>query len=302
MKTHSTARLTFGLGLRKPHYQDFLAGDGPDAVVPVDFVEVISENFMVAGGRPRDILRRVRARHAVALHGVSLRSARRKGWTRTICARCASSSTRSSPSSFPTTCAGRARPASIRTTSCPALYPRGTGRCLRQYRPRAGHSGAGAGGREPVELPAIFPADWSEWDFIAELAARTGCELLLDLNNVHVSATNHGFSVVDYLAGIPMARVRQIHLAGHSQGRELLIDTHDQPVADPVWALLAHVAPALEDVAVMIERDDAIPPLPELLAELDHARALCHLPARWRPGNGPERISGRLPRLADPIR
>jgi uncharacterized protein (UPF0276 family) len=77
-----------------------------------------------------------------------------------------------------------------------------------------------------------------------------------------------------------MARVRQIHLAGHSQGRELLIDTHDQPVADPVWALLAHVAPALEDVAVMIERDDAIPPLPELLAELDHARALCHLPAR----------------------
>jgi uncharacterized protein (UPF0276 family) len=72
MKTHSTARLTFGLGLRKPHYQDFLAGDGPDAVVPVDFVEVISENFMVAGGRPRDILRRVRARHAVALHGVSL--------------------------------------------------------------------------------------------------------------------------------------------------------------------------------------------------------------------------------------
>lgn len=281
MKTHSTARLTFGLGLRKPHYQDFLAGDGPDAVVPVDFVEVISENFMVPGGRPRDILRRVRARHAVALHGVSLSLGAAQGvdldYLRTL-----------------RQLVDEIEPFIVSDHLCwtgtagfnshdllPLPY---THEALAVACANIGRAQDILGRSLVVENPSSYlqfsPADWSEWDFIAELAARTGCALLLDLNNVHVSATNHGFSVVDYLAGIPMARVRQIHLAGHSQGRELLIDTHDQPVADPVWALLAHVAPALEDVAVMIERDDAIPPLPELLAELDHARALCHQPAR----------------------
>ena len=94
------------------------------------------------------------------------------------------------------------------------------------------------------------------------------------MNNVFVSATNHGFDAIAYLDGVPHDRVRQIHLAGHSQGQQLLIDTHDKPVPASVWDLYAHIVPRLGSVATMIERDDAIPPLPELLAELATARRI----------------------------
>lgn len=114
----------------------------------------------------------------------------------------------------------------------------------------------------------------SEWEFIAAMAKRTGCELLLDVNNVFVSASNHGFDALAFLDGIPAERVRQVHLAGHSQGRGLLIDSHDSPVCAGVWELYAQAMARLGPVATMIERDDEIPPLVELLQELGMARAL----------------------------
>jgi uncharacterized protein (UPF0276 family) len=114
----------------------------------------------------------------------------------------------------------------------------------------------------------------TEWEFLDAMCARTGCELLLDVNNIFVSASNHGFDPLAYLAGIPAQRVRQIHLAGHSQGRELLIDTHDKPVAEAVWSLYAAALERVGPVATMIERDDDIPPLADLLAELDIARGI----------------------------
>ena len=118
----------------------------------------------------------------------------------------------------------------------------------------------------------------SEWEFLAELSRRTGCYLLLDVNNIYVSASNHGFDAIAFLDGIPADRVRQIHLAGHSDGRDgLLIDTHDHPVPDGVWSLYAAALERLGPVATMIERDDDIPELPVLIAELDYAR---HLSAR----------------------
>lgn len=129
-----------------------------------------------------------------------------------------------------------------------------------------------------IENPSTYIAfdsqTMSEWAFLNELCARTGCGLLLDINNVFVSATNHGFDPITYLDGIPDGRVRQVHLAGHSQGSAMMIDTHDSPVPPAVWDLYAHALPRLGPVATMIERDDAIPPLHELLAELDHARAI----------------------------
>jgi uncharacterized protein (UPF0276 family) len=112
----------------------------------------------------------------------------------------------------------------------------------------------------------------TEWEFIAEMCRRTGCHLLLDVNNIYVSGTNHGFDPQAYLAGIPIDRVRQIHLAGHSHGRDLLIDTHDEPVPDPVWALYEKACQRFGSLATMIERDDNIPPLCDLLAELKMAR------------------------------
>jgi hypothetical protein len=118
-----------------------------------------------------------------------------------------------------------------------------------------------------------FPDDeMSEWEFIAQMARRSGCYLLLDINNIFVSAHNHGFATGDYLAGLPLDRVRQIHLAGHTDGG-IKIDTHDQPVCDGVWQLYAKARGMLSgEVATMIERDDDIPPLPALLEELQLAR------------------------------
>ncbi len=134
-----------------------------------------------------------------------------------------------------------------------------------------------------IENPSsylTFPEDeFTEWGFISEMARRTGCYLLLDVNNVYVSACNHGFSAEDYLTGLPLDRVRQIHLAGHTPG-EIIIDTHDREVCDEVWALYAKARAKLGPVATMIERDDKIPPLTELLRELDLARELPARPAK----------------------
>jgi uncharacterized protein (UPF0276 family) len=113
----------------------------------------------------------------------------------------------------------------------------------------------------------------TEWEFISAMATRTGCDLLLDINNIYVSAANHGFDAHDYLDGIPADRVRQIHLAGHSQCLELLVDTHDSPVCDDVWTLYAKAISRFGPVATMIERDGDVPPLADLLVELSIARA-----------------------------
>jgi uncharacterized protein (UPF0276 family) len=134
-----------------------------------------------------------------------------------------------------------------------------------------------------IENPSsyiAFDGDMTEWEFLAALCHRTGCELLLDVNNIFVSASNHGFDAIAYLDGIPTGHVRQIHLAGHSQGRALLIDTHDKPVPGSVWQLYAEAVARLGPVATMIERDDDIPPLADLLDELDRARAIAMAPMR----------------------
>ena len=260
----------FGLGLRIPHYQDFLAGP-----VPVDFVEIISENFMVDGGRPLAILDEVRERYPIAMHGVSMSIGSADGL----------------PPGYLTrlkTLADRVNPIWVsdhlswsrieRFNSHDLLPLPYTAESLDLVCTNVEYA------QQLLERPLVlenpssyltYAADeMSEWEFLAQICARTDCYLLLDVNNIYVSATNHGFDPIEYIAGVPAERVRQIHLAGHSQGRDRLIDTHDQPVPDPVWNLFAHVYPKLGSVAVMIERDDNIPPLDALLAELEFARGI----------------------------
>ena len=115
-------------------------------------------------------------------------------------------------------------------------------------------------------------APLTEWQFLSAVAEAADCLILLDINNIHVGARNHGYDPLDYLDGVPAARIRQHHLAGHLDLGELVIDTHDHPVADPVWALYAEAVRRYGPVPAMIERDDRIPPLHELLAELAIAR------------------------------
>ncbi len=118
-------------------------------------------------------------------------------------------------------------------------------------------------------------SEMSEWQFLRHVCEEADCLLLLDVNNIYVSSVNHGFNPLIYLYHLPAERVQQIHLAGHSNNGDHVIDTHDHPVAEPVWALYAAACRHVGAVATMIERDDNIPPLPELLAELDRARATC---------------------------
>ena len=262
----------FGLGLRKPHYADFLDGDVP---VAVDFVEVISENFMVPGGKPRDVLRRVRERHPVALHGVSM----------------------SIGSVDPLdldyldglkTLADRVQPLWISDHLCftglrgvnmhdllPLPY---TEEALDHVAERVKRVQDHLGRRLVLENVSSYvtyaASELSEWDFIAELARRADCEILLDINNVYVSAFNHEFDASEFLRAMPRERVRQFHLAGHTHKGSHIIDTHDHPVVPDVWALYAEAVRLFPGVPTMIERDAEIPPYEELLAELDVARGI----------------------------
>jgi uncharacterized protein (UPF0276 family) len=258
----------YGLGLRKPHYPDFLEGEP----VAVDFVEVISENFMVDGGRPRDVLRRVRDRHDVALHGVSMSLGSADGLRPDYLQRLRALVDEIEPL-FVSDHLSWSRIGRFNSHDLlPLPY---TTEALGIVAANVHRAQEALGRPMLIENPSSylsFSGAYTEWEFLDELCARTGCGLLLDVNNVYVSARNHGFDALAYLAGIPARRVRQIHLAGHSQGRDLLIDTHDQPVPDPVWKLYAAAIALVGPVATMIERDDDIPPLTTLLAELDTAR------------------------------
>lgn len=267
----------FGLGMRTPHYDAYLTG-----VAPVDFVEIISENYMVDGGRPLYSLDRVREHYPIAMHGVSMSVGSADGLNPDYLRRLKA-------------LAARVQPLWVSDHLCwtgidgfnshdllPLPY---TEEALDTAAANIAHA------QDFLERPMLIenPSSYltfaddmmSEWDFLSALCERTGCYLLLDINNIYVSGTNHGFDPLVYLSAIPADRVRQIHLAGHSHGRDgLLIDTHDQPVPDPVWALYAKVIGLFNNVAVMIERDDDIPPLEDLIAEMEMARQFSQASAR----------------------
>lgn len=263
----------FGLGLRRTHYREFLEGS-----VPVDFVEVIAENYMVDGGRPLRILEQVRAKHPVILHGVSMSIGSAHGLDSEHLARLAQLAERIDPLWVSDHLCWTRTSAHNSHDLLPLPL---TGEALDVVCRNIDTAQDALGRPMLFENPSsylTFPEDeMSEWEFLSAMAQRTGCGLLLDVNNIHVSAKNHGFDPAEYLAGIPAHAVRQVHLAGHTPGQnpgDITIDTHDRPVCDDVWALFAQAIPKLGDIAVMIERDDAIPPLPELLAELDRARRI----------------------------
>ena len=267
---HAFQQTTFGLGMRKPHYAEFLEGS-----VPVDFVEVISENFMIPGGRPRDILRRVRAHHPVALHGVSMSLGSADGLSLDYLFRLKALADEIEPFAMSDHLSWTRTGGFNSHDLLPLPYTR---EALDVVCDNISLAQDMLGRQLLVENPSTYvsfrASEMTEWEFIAAMCERSGCGLLLDVNNIFVSAANHGFDPRDYVAAIPFDRVRQIHLAGHSKGKELLIDTHDQAVPDPVWALFALVMERARSPAVMIERDDNIPPLAELLGELAMARSI----------------------------
>jgi uncharacterized protein (UPF0276 family) len=260
----------YGLGLRREHYRDFL-----ETNVPVDFVEVISENFMVDGGQPRHILRQVRERHPVALHGVSLSIGSVDDPAPDYLRRLRALVDEIEPL-FVSDHLSWSHTGNFNAHDLlPVPY---TVEALDVVCRHIDQAQEALGRAMLFENPSVYlrydEQEMAEWEFLSAMTQRTGCGLLLDVNNVYVSSCNLGLDADAFLHGIPADRVRQIHLAGHTKTEELLIDTHDRAVCGDVWALYRDAIQLLGPVATMIERDDDLPPLANLLEELDMARGM----------------------------
>ncbi len=262
--------LGFGLGLRPQHYREILEGEPK-----IDWFEVISENYMVDGGQPLRILDRIRERYAVVMHGVSLSIASTSPLDLEYLGRLKA-------------LANRVKPAWISDHLCwtgvhgvnlhdllPIPY---TEEALDHVVDRIGQVQDFLGRRLTLENVSSYvtysQSEMSEWEFVSEVATRADCWLLFDVNNVYVSAFNHGFDTGDFLRGIPRDRVVQFHVAGHSHEESHIVDTHDHPVSKEVWDFYRDAVDHFGPVSTMIERDDNIPPLAELVAELDQARKI----------------------------
>ena len=262
--------LGFGLGLRPEYYEEILA-QRPS----LDWFEILSENYLVPGGKPLYYLDKIRELYPIVMHGVSL----------------------SLGSTDPLDMdylrqlkdlAARVEPAWISDHLCwtgvnglnvhdllPIPY---TFDAISHLVSRI-HQIQDFLGR-PILIENVSSyltykqSELSEWDFILEIVKQSGCYILLDVNNIYVSSVNHGFNPQDYINAMPADRVAQIHLAGHSDHGNYIIDTHDAPVIKAVWDLYAATIQKLGPVSTMIERDDNMPPLAELLAEVQQAKRI----------------------------
>ncbi|MEJ2175202.1 MAG: DUF692 domain-containing protein [bacterium] len=260
----------FGLGLRPPHYAAFL-----EAPQRVDWLEAISENYLVPGGKPLRMLDAIRDRYPIVLHGVSMSVGSAQGLDARYLSELAALVRRVEPLWISDHLCWTGVHGRQLHDLLPLPYSeealRIVVRNLRQAQDMLGRRLV----LENVSSYAEYRAStMTEWDFLSAVAEEADCLLLLDVNNVYVSSVNHGYDAMRFIDAMPAARVQQIHLAGHSNHGTHIVDTHDHPIADPVWALYRHACARFGTVATLIERDDRIPPLAELIGELDHARAL----------------------------
>lgn len=264
------APLGFGLGLRPIYYEEILSTHPP-----VDWFEIISENYMTGGGRPAAMLERVRSDYPIVMHGVALSLAS------------------TDPLDFDylrdlKALAARVEPAwvsdhlawtGVHGISLHDLLPIPyTRESLDHVAERVMRVQDFLGRRLVVENASTYvtfrESEMSEWDFLGELTRRADCQLLLDVNNVFVSGFNHGFDPDAFIDAIPVERVVQFHMAGHTDNGTHRIDTHDQPVCEDVFALYERARRRFGLVSTMIERDDNFPPFDELLAELERLRQI----------------------------
>jgi len=266
-----------GLGLRPEHYGDFIAA--PQAV---DWLEILTDNYLVPGGKPLYYLERIRRDYPLAMHGVAMNLGSCDPLDR-----CYLQSIKR--------LADRIEPAIISDHLCwtgvgraylhdllPLPY---TEEAIRHVATRIRQAQDVLGRRLTIENVSTYveaQAPMTEWDFVSAIAEEADCDLLVDINNIYVSGRNHRFDPLQYLRALPPGRVCQFHLAGHTDYGDYCIDTHDHPVCDAVWELYRDAVGLFGEVPAMIERDDRIPPLRELMGELERARNVAALA-----GSGP---------------
>lgn len=260
--------LGFGLGLRPQHYQDILEGD-PN----VDWFEVISENYMVPGGQPLRMLDKIRARYPIVMHGVSLSIASTQALDENYLRDLKSLARRCEPRFISDHLCWTGVHGVNLHDLLPVPYTR---EALDHVVARVHYVQDYLGQAIALENVSSYVqfshSEMSEWEFIAELTRRTGCWLVFDVNNVFVSAFNHEFDAHAFIAGIPKERIVQFHLAGHEHNMSHIVDTHDALICDEVWDLYRTALRHFGAVSAIIERDDHIPPLGDLVQELDQAR------------------------------
>jgi uncharacterized protein (UPF0276 family) len=263
-----------GLGFKPQHFHDIAARPGA-----VGFYEIHAENLMGAGGAMHAMTRAIRRDHALSLHGVGLSIGGAGGLDPDHLARVAALIARWEPAQFSEHLAWSSHGAEWLNDLLPLPY---TGETLATVCAHVDQVQTAIGRTLLLENPATYVAfaasTWAETDFLAEVARRTGCGLLLDVNNVFVSATNHRTDPRAYLAAIPLHLVGEIHLAGHAAealpSGPLLIDDHASAVADPVWTLFAEVIARAGPMPTLVEWDNDLPEFPVLLAEAERARAI----------------------------
>lgn len=269
-RTQKLPYLGFGLGLRPNYYEEILIKK-PD----LDWFEILTENYLIPGGRPLYYLDRIREHYPIVMHGVSLSlgSTDPLDWDYLKQVK---------------ELAFRVQPAWISDHLCwtgvhglnihdllPVPY---TTQAIKHIVSRIHQI------QDFLQRPLLIEnvssyltykqSEMSEWDFILEIVKQSDCYLLLDVNNIYVSSFNHGFNPMDYINSMPVGKVAQIHLAGHTNHGDYIIDTHNAPVIEPVWSLYEATIQRFGPVSTMIERDDNMPEFDELLAEINHARRL----------------------------
>lgn len=267
---HKKPFLGFGLGLRPSHYEAILT-ENP----PVDWFEIITENYLIPGGKPLYYLDAIRERYPIVMHGVSLSIGSHDPLDTTYLQEVKQLCERVNPRWISDHLCWTGVDGKNAHDLLPLPYTMDT---VHHVVDRIKHVQDILNQRILIENVSSYltyhESSLTEWECIKEICERADCLLLLDVNNVYVSAINHEFDPMEYIKALPKERIYQIHLAGHTNMGDYLIDTHDHDIIAPVWALYEKTLKHTGLISTMIERDDNIPPLAELLIELNHARKL----------------------------
>ncbi|MDA1353820.1 MAG: DUF692 domain-containing protein [bacterium] len=262
--------LGHGIGLRAPHYQDLLQESHP-----IDFLEIISEGFMLDGGKPITVLEALLEKYPMVMHGVSLSIGSADPLDKNYLKRLK-------------TLANKVRPPWFSDHIC---WTKVHGRNLHNLMPLPYTQSTIDYVSERIkivqdymEIPFIFEnvssyvefdaSQMEEWEFVARVAEQADCGILLDVNNIFVSGFNHEFDPMTYINAIPHDRVLQYHVAGHLDKGSFILDTHDHDIRSEVWDLYEKTIPLFSGVSTLIERDDNLPPLQDVLKELNIARKI----------------------------
>ncbi len=263
--------LGFGLGLRTEHYEDILEQKPKQ----IDWLEIISENYMVDGGKPLYYLDAIREHYPMVMHGVSMSLGSTDPLNMDYLKKLKALIERVQPRWFSDHLCWTGVDHKNMHDLLPLPY---TEEAVNHLTDRISRVQDFMGRQMLIENLSSYITysddAMTEWEFLTAIAEKADCNLLLDVNNIYVSSFNHNFDPIEYLEGIPAERVWQHHLAGHSNQGNLIIDTHDADIIDPVWALYEETAKRLGAVSTMIERDGNIPKLSSVLNELDYARKI----------------------------